>query len=137
MFCSETHNGNTEASAGDLSLPSVKDPDKNPTTDIAPEEVFERAAISGEAFALFLHHNMPDFAADIHTVAECSEWFCHGDVLLSEWTSENVMEKHAMSVVTRGVIASLSQQGTKGVGWKPLSKPQWSSCLQRYQAETL
>lgn len=126
--CSKT-DGSTEASAGDLSLPSVKDPDKNPTTDIAPEEVFERAAISGEAFALFLHHNMPDFAADIHTVAECSEWFCHGDVLLSEWTSENVMEKHAMSVVTRGVISSLSQQGTKGVGWKPLSKPQWSAAF--------
>ncbi|KAL1475431.1 hypothetical protein MTO96_019637 [Rhipicephalus appendiculatus] len=94
--------GNTEASASDLSLLSAKDPDKNPTTGIDPEEVFERA---------------------------CSEWFCHGDVLLSEWTSENVMEKHAMSVVTRGVISSLSQQGTKGVGWKPLSKPQWSAAF--------
>ncbi|KAH6941710.1 hypothetical protein HPB50_022876 [Hyalomma asiaticum] len=116
----------SEASPGDLSLSSIKDPNKCPSTDINPEEVFERAAISGEAFALFLHHNMPDFAADIHTVAQCSEWFCHGDVLLSEWTSENVMEKHAMSVVTRGVISSLSQQGARSVGWKPLTKPQWT-----------
>lgn len=125
---SKTDDG-SEASAGDLSLSSIKDPNKCPSTDISPEEVFERAAISGEAFALFLHHNMPDFAADIHTVAQCSEWFCHGDVLLSEWTSENVMEKHAMSVVTRGVISSLSQQGARSVGWKPLTKPQWSAAF--------
>ncbi|KAH7970469.1 hypothetical protein HPB49_007486 [Dermacentor silvarum] len=92
-------------------------------------EVFERAAVSGETFALFLHHNMPDFAADIHTVAECSEWFCHGDVLLSEWTSENVMERHAMSVVTRGVVSSLSKSGSKSVGWRPLGKPQWSAAF--------
>lgn len=126
--CSNIGEG-TEVSACDLSLSSVKDPEKCPTTDINPEEVFERAAVSGETFALFLHHNMPDFAADIHTVAECSEWFCHGDVLLSEWTSENVMERHAMSVVTRGVVSSLSKSGSKSVGWRPLGKPQWSAAF--------
>ncbi|XP_075527726.1 rad17 checkpoint clamp loader component isoform X2 [Dermacentor variabilis] len=129
FFCSPRQWDGTEVSTCDLSLSSVKDSEKCPTTDISPEEVFERAAVSAETFSLFLHHNMPDFAADIHTVAQCSEWFCHGDVLLSEWTSENVMERHAMSVVTRGVISSLSQSGSKSVGWRPLGKPQWSAAF--------
>ncbi|KAK8785968.1 hypothetical protein V5799_007667 [Amblyomma americanum] len=121
--------GGSQASSADLSLATTKDPEKHTTGGRNPEDVFERSGVSGELFALFLHHNMPDFAADVYTVAECCEWFCHGDVLFSEWTSENVMETHAVSVITRGLMSSLAQSTTKSAGWKPLGKPQWSGAL--------
>lgn len=117
----------TELSSSD-SL-SVSTTEKHSASSNSPEAVFERAAISGETFALFLHHNMPDFAADVAAAAECAEWFCHSDVLASEWTSENVMESYATSVVTRGLTASLSSLAGKSAGWRPLGKPQWMASL--------
>lgn len=121
--------GRSEVSSADLSVVTTKDTEKRSAAGRNPEEVFERSGVSGETFALFLHHNMLDFAADVNRAAECCEWFCHGDVLFSEWTSENVMENHAMSVVTRGLMSSLAQSTTRSAGWKPLGKPQWSRAL--------
>lgn len=131
--CRQLDQSSTEL-ANETDLPSsdslsVSTPEKHSTSSNSPEAVFERAAISGETFSLFLHHNMPDFAADIAAAAECAEWFCHGDVLASEWTSDNVMESYAVSVVTRGLTASLSSSAGKSAGWKPLGKPQWMASL--------
>lgn len=131
--CRQLDQSSTElANETDLSSSdsfSGSTPQKHSASSNSPEEVFERAAISGETFALFLHHNMPDFAADVAAAAECAEWFCHGDVLASEWTSDNVMESYATSVVTRGLTASLSSSAGKSAGWRPLGKPQWMASL--------
>ncbi|NXB37690.1 RAD17 protein, partial [Eulacestoma nigropectus] len=108
---------------------------------IQPEDIVEKAHMSGSMFNLYLHQNYVDFFSDIDDVVRASEYLSTADVLCSNWSTRLVMENYSASVATRGVIHSNTsrafahQQG--GMGFRPLHKPQWFLINKKYQENCL
>ncbi|NXV80146.1 RAD17 protein, partial [Atlantisia rogersi] len=108
---------------------------------IQPEVIVEKSHMSGSMFNLYLHQNYIDFFSDIDDVVKASEYLSSADVLCSNWSTRLVMENYSAAVATRGVIHSNTSRAfahqQRGMGFRPLHKPQWFFISKKYQENCL
>ncbi|XP_026527607.1 LOW QUALITY PROTEIN: cell cycle checkpoint protein RAD17 [Notechis scutatus] len=104
---------------------------------VQPEDVIEKSHMSGDLFNVYLHQNYLEFFSDIDDIVRASEYLSTADFLCSNWDARATLQKYSASVATRGVMHSnrgrAFAQCKKGMGFRPLHKPQWFLINRKYQ----
>ncbi|XP_062828370.1 LOW QUALITY PROTEIN: cell cycle checkpoint protein RAD17 [Anolis carolinensis] len=107
---------------------------------VEPEDVIEKSHMPGDLFNLYLHQNYVDFFSDIDDVVRASEYLSTADFMCSNWDARPSLQAYSASVATRGVMHSNRARAftqNKGMGFRPLHKPQWFLINKKYQENCL
>nr|XP_060617689.1 cell cycle checkpoint protein RAD17 [Anolis sagrei ordinatus] len=107
---------------------------------VEPEVVIEKSHMPGDLFNLYLHQNYVDFFSDIDDLVRASEYLSTADFMCSNWDARPTLQAYSASVATRGVMHSNRARAfaqNKGMGFRPLHKPQWFLINKKYQENCL
>ncbi|XP_070599206.1 LOW QUALITY PROTEIN: cell cycle checkpoint protein RAD17 [Erythrolamprus reginae] len=104
---------------------------------VQPEDVIEKSHMPGNLFNVYLHQNYLEFFSDIDDIVRASEYLSTADFLCTNWDAQATLQKYSASVATRGVMhanrARAFAQCKRGMGFRPLHKPQWFLINKKYQ----
>ncbi|XP_032069377.1 LOW QUALITY PROTEIN: cell cycle checkpoint protein RAD17 [Thamnophis elegans] len=104
---------------------------------VQPEDVIEKSHMPGDLFNVYLHQNYLDFFSDVDDIVRASEYLSTADFLCTNWDARATLQKYSASVATRGVMhsnrARAFAQCKRGLGFRPLHKPQWFLINRKYQ----
>ncbi|XP_034297080.1 LOW QUALITY PROTEIN: cell cycle checkpoint protein RAD17 [Pantherophis guttatus] len=104
---------------------------------VQPEDVIEKSHMPGDLFNVYLHQNYLEFFSDIDDIVRASEYLSTADFLCTNWDARATLQKYSASVATRGVMhsnrARAFAQCKRGMGFRPLHKPQWFLINRKYQ----
>jgi len=93
--------------------------------EAVPEQVFDKACISEDGFANFLHHNYPAFYTSVQDVDRLASYLSEADLLLQDWgiTGKMDIKEYGLSVSTRSIMFC-NQNPAKVVGLRKMNKPE-------------
>ncbi|XP_070791901.1 cell cycle checkpoint protein RAD17 [Pituophis catenifer annectens] len=104
---------------------------------VQPEDVIEKSHMPGDLFNVYLHQNYLEFFSDIDDIVRASEYLSTADFLCTNWDARATLQNYSASVATRGVMhsnqARAFAQCKRGMGFRPLHKPQWFLINRKYQ----
>lgn len=110
----------TEFSSIEKNLPEHLNHHKRALLSFDPDAMFDKSFLGPDAYLASLHQNYINFSNDIELLALASDYLSEADTLMHDWSTRSSLASCQASLITRGVLFSLSNADKSG--WKPLYK---------------
>ena len=102
-------------------LPEHLNHHKRALLSFDPDAMFDKSFLGADAYLASLHQNYIGFSNNIDLLSLASDYLSEADTLMHDWSTRPSLASCQTSLITRGVLFSLSNADKSG--WKPLYKP--------------